>query len=149
MDLLLLQLEHHCLIYLIGIAFGISKNYYSYVLEGVIWSNILKKKKILSSCALLSGLKGLVIDKSIIKVDIPFMIYTVVLLLFYMFKGEINRLDGIYLIITYLIYIIDKILFLNGSNYLNEFRIFNFIILSTLFLITVIYPIYHKIYVLI
>ena len=132
-----------------GIAFSISKNYYSYVLEGVIWSNILNILLILGSCTLLLGFKGLVVNQSIIKVDIPFMIYTVVLLLFYMFKGEINRLDGIYLIITYLIYIIDKILFLKDSNSVYEFRIFSFIILAILFLITIVYPIYHKIYVLI
>ena len=66
-----------------------------------------------------------------------------------MFKGEINRLDGIYLIITYLIHIINKILFLNDSNSVYEFRISSFIVLAILFLITIVYPIYHKIYVLI
>jgi len=38
-------------------------------------------------------------------------------------KGKITRIEGFILINIYIFYILDKILFLNGFNYLSELRI--------------------------
>jgi len=47
-------------------------------------------------------------------------------------KGKITRIEGFILINFYIFYILDKILFLNGFNYLSELRIGLFIYFSVL-----------------
>ena len=42
----------------------------------VIGSNLLNQLLILGSCSIFSGLEGLTIDQSLIKVDLPFMVLT-------------------------------------------------------------------------
>jgi len=42
----------------------------------VIGSNLLNQLLILGSCSIFSGFKGLVIEQSLIKVDLPFMVLT-------------------------------------------------------------------------
>ena len=90
----------------------------------VIGSNLLNQLLILGSCSIFSGFKGLVIEQSLIKVDLPFMVLTTFACLpIFWSKGKITRIEGFILINFYIFYILDKILFLNGFNYLSELRI--------------------------
>ena len=90
----------------------------------VIGSNLLNQLLILGSCSIFSGFKGLVIEQSLIKVDLPFMVLTTFACLpIFWSKGKITRIEGFILLNLYIFYILDKILFLNGFNYLFELRI--------------------------
>ena len=89
-----------------------------------IGSNLLNQLLILGSCTIFSGFKGLVIEQSLIKVDLPFMVLTTFACLpIFWSKGKITRVEGFILINFYIFYILDKILFLNGFNYLSELRV--------------------------
>ena len=102
----------------------------------VIGSNLLNQLLILGSCSIFSGFKGLVIEQSLIKVDLPFMVLTTFACLpIFWTKGKITRFEGFILINFYIFYILDKILFLNGFNYLSELRIGLFIYFSLLIVI--------------
>ena len=104
----------------------------------VIGSNLLNQLLILGSCSIFSGLKGLVIEESLIKFDLPFMILTTFACLpIFWSKGKITRIEGFILLNLYIFYILDKVLYLNGFNYLYELRIGLFIYFSllTMFLI--------------
>ncbi len=93
----------------------------------VIGSNLLNQLLILGSCSIFSGFKGLTIEQSLIKVDLPFMLLTTFACLpIFWSKGKISRIEGFILLNLYIFYILDKILFLNGFNYLFELRIFLF-----------------------
>ena len=103
----------------------------------VIGSNLLNQLLILGSCSIFSGLKGLTIDQSLIKVDLPFMVLTTFACLpIFWTKGKISRIEGFILLNLYIFYIIDKILFLNEFNNLYELRvcIFIYFALFTVFL---------------
>ena len=90
----------------------------------VIGSNLLNQLLILGSCSIFSGFKGLFIEQSLIKVDLPFMILTTFACLpIFWSKGKITRIEGFILLNLYIFYILDKILFLNKFNYLSELRI--------------------------
>ena len=90
----------------------------------VIGSNLLNQLLILGSCSIFSGFKGLVIEQSLIKVDLPFMVLTTFACLpIFWSKGKITRIEGFILLNLYIFYILDKILFLNGFNFLSELRI--------------------------
>ncbi len=94
----------------------------------VIGSNLLNQLLILGSCSIFSGLKGFIIDQSLIKVDLPFMVLTTFACLpIFWTKGKITRFEGFILLNLYIFYIIDKILFLNGFNNLYELRVCIFI----------------------
>ena len=102
----------------------------------VIGSNLLNQLLILGSCSIFSGFKGLVIEQSLIKVDLPFMVLTTFACLpIFWSKGKITRVEGFILINFYIFYILDKILFLNKFNYLSELRIGLFIYFSLLIVI--------------
>ena len=102
----------------------------------VIGSNLLNQLLILGSCSIFSGFKGLVIEQSLIKVDLPFMVLTTFACLpIFSSKGKITRIEGFILINFYIFYILYKILFLNGFNYLSELRIALFIYFSLLIVI--------------
>ena len=89
----------------------------------VIGSNLLNQLLILGSCSIFSGLKGLTIDQTLIKVDLPFMVLTTFACLpIFWSKGKITRIEGFILLDLYIFYIIDKLFFLNGFNYLFELR---------------------------
>ena len=61
----------------------------------VIGSNLLNQLLILGSCSIFSGLKGLVIEQSLIKVDLPFMVLTTFACLpIFWSKGKITRIEG-------------------------------------------------------
>jgi len=99
----------------------------------VIGSNLLNQLLILGSCSIFSGFKGLVIEESLIKVDQPFMVLTTFACLpIFWSKGKITRIEGFILLNLYIFYILDKILFLNGFNFLSELRIGLFIYFSCL-----------------
>ena len=99
----------------------------------VIGSNLLNQLLILGSCSIFSGFKGLVIEQSLIKVDLPFMVLTTFACLpIFWSKGKITRIEGFILLNLYIFYILDKILFLNEFNYLSELRICLFIYFSLL-----------------
>jgi len=99
----------------------------------VIGSNLLNQLLILGSCSIFSGFEGLVIEQSLIKVDLPFMVLTTFACLpIFWSKGKITRIEGFILINFYIFYILDKILFLNGFNYLSELRIGLFIYFALL-----------------
>jgi len=99
----------------------------------VIGSNLLNQLLILGSCSIFSGFKGLVIEQSLIKVDLPFMVLTTFACLpIFWSKGQITRIEGFILLNLYIFYILDKILFLNGFNFLSELRIGLFIYFSLL-----------------
>ena len=103
----------------------------------VIGSNLLNQLLILGSCSIFNGFKGLSIDHSLIKVDLPFMVLTTFACLpIFWTKGKITRTEGLVLLNLYIFYILDKILFLNEFNYLFELRIGIFIYFSlfTMFL---------------
>jgi len=105
----------------------------------VIGSNLLNQLLILGSCSIFSGFKGLVIEQSLIKVDLPFMILsTFACLPIFWSKGKITRIEGFILLNLYIFYILDKILFLNGFNFLSELRMIVFIYFSllTIFIFT-------------
>ena len=90
----------------------------------VIGSNLLNQLLILGSCSIFSGFKGLSIEQSLIKIDLPFMVLTTFACLpIFWTKGKITRIEGFILLNLYIFYILDKILFLNGFNYLYESRI--------------------------
>jgi len=94
----------------------------------VIGSNLLNQLLILGSCSIFSGLKGLSIDQSLIKVDLPFMVLTTFACLpIFWSKGKITRIEGFILLNLYIFYIFDKLLFIKGFNYLYELRICIFI----------------------
>ena len=104
----------------------------------VIGSNLLNQLLILGSCSIFSGLKGLSIEQSLIKIDLPFMVLTTFACLpIFWTKGKISRIEGFILLNLYIFYILDKILFLNGFNYLYELRIciFIYFLLFTIFLL--------------
>ena len=102
----------------------------------VIGSNLLNQLLILGSCSIFSGFKGLVIEQSLIKVDLPFMVLTTFACLpIFWSKGKITRIEGFILLNLYIFYILDKILFLNGFNFLSELRIGLFIYFSLLIVI--------------
>ncbi len=104
----------------------------------VIGSNLLNQLLILGSCSIFSGFKGLSIEQSLIKVDLPFMVLTTFACMpIFWSKGKITRIEGFILLNLYIFYILDKILFLNSFNYLYELRIFILIYFSilTLFLL--------------
>jgi cation:H+ antiporter len=99
----------------------------------VIGSNLLNQLLILGSCSIFSGFKGLEIEQSLIKVDMPFMVLTTFACLpIFWSKGKITRVEGFVLLNLYIFYILDKILFLNGFSYLSELRIGLFIYFSLL-----------------
>ena len=99
----------------------------------VIGSNLLNQLLILGSCSIFSGFKGLVIEQSLIKVDLPFMVLTTFACLpIFWSKGKITRIEGFILLNLYIFYILDKILFLNGFNFLSELRIGLFIYFALL-----------------
>jgi len=99
----------------------------------VIGSNLLNQLLILGSCSIFSGFKGLIIEQSLIKVDLPFMVLTTFACLpIFWSKGKITRVEGFILLNLYIFYILDKILFLNEFNYLAELRIGLFIYFSLL-----------------
>tara|TARA_Y100001970_G_scaffold22656_1_gene26271 strand:- start:703 stop:1776 length:1074 start_codon:yes stop_codon:yes gene_type:complete len=103
----------------------------------VIGSNLLNQLLILGSCSIFNGFKGLSIEQSLIKVDLPFMVLTTFACLpIFWTKGKITRIEGLVLLNLYIFYILDKILFLNEFNYLFELRIGIFIYFSlfTMFL---------------
>ena len=105
----------------------------------VIGSNLLNQLLILGSCSIFSGLKGLIIDSDLIKVDLPFMLLTTFACLpIFWTKGKITRIEGFILLNLYIFYIIDKLLYLNGFNNLYELRVFIciYFALITFFLIT-------------
>ena len=104
----------------------------------VIGSNLLNQLLILGSCSIFSGFKGLSIEQSLIKIDLPFMVLTTFACLpIFWTKGKISRIEGFILLNLYTFYILDKILFLNGFNYLYELRIciFIYFLLFTMFLL--------------
>ena len=104
----------------------------------VIGSNLLNQLLILGSCSIFSGFKGLSIEQSLIKIDLPFMVLTTFACLpIFWTKGKISRIEGFILLNLYIFYILDKILFLNGFNYLYELRIciFIYFLLFTMFLL--------------
>ena len=99
----------------------------------VIGSNLLNQLLILGSCSIFSGFKGLSIEQSLIKVDLPFMILTTFACLpIFWSKGKISRIEGFILLNLYIFYILDKILFLNEFSYIFELRIGLFIYFSLL-----------------
>ena len=99
----------------------------------VIGSNLLNQLLILGSCSIFSGFKGLVIEQSLIKVDLPFMVLTTFACLpIFWSKGKITRIEGFILLNLYIFYILDKILFLNEFNFLSELRIGLFIYFALL-----------------
>ncbi len=103
----------------------------------VIGSNLLNQLLILGSCSVFSGFEGLVIEQSLIKVDLPFMVLTTFACLpIFWSKGKITRIEGFILLNLYIFYVLDKILFLNEFNYLYQFRIllFTYFSLLTIFL---------------
>ncbi len=78
----------------------------------VIGSNLLNQLLILGSCSIFSGFKGLSIEQSLIKVDLPFMLLTTFSCLpIFWSKGKISRIEGFILLNLYIFYILDKILF--------------------------------------
>ena len=90
----------------------------------VIGSNLLNQLLILGSCSIFSGLKGLTIDQSLIRVDLPFMVLTTFACLpIFWSKGKITRIEGFILLNLYVFYILDKLLFLKRFYYLYEFRV--------------------------
>ena len=90
----------------------------------VVGSNLLNQLLILGSCSIFSGLKGLTIDQSLIKIDLPFMVLTTLACLpIFWTKGKITRIEGFILLNLYIFYIMDKLLFLNGFNNLYELRV--------------------------
>ena len=94
----------------------------------VIGSNLLNQLLILGSCSIFSGLEGLTIDQSLIKVDLPFMVLTTFACLpIFRSKGKITRVEGFILLNLYILYIIDKFLFLNGFSYIYALRVCIFI----------------------
>ncbi len=104
----------------------------------VIGSNLLNQLLILGSSSIFRGFKGLVIEQSLIKVDLPFMVLTTFACLpIFWSKGKITRIEGFILLNLYIFYILDKILFLNKFNFLSELRIglFIYFALLTVFLI--------------
>ncbi len=102
----------------------------------IIGSNLLNQLLILGSCSIFSGFKGLVIEQSLIKVDLPFMVLTTFACLpIFWSKGKITRIEGFILLNLYIFYILDKILFLNDFNYLSQLRIGLFIYFSLLIMI--------------
>ena len=102
----------------------------------VIGSNLLNQLLILGSCSIFSGFKGLSIEQSLIKIDLPFMLLTTFACLpIFWSKGKISRTEGFLLLNLYIFYILDKALFLNGFNYLFELRITLFIYFSLLTMI--------------
>ena len=97
----------------------------------VIGSNLLNQLLILGSCSIFSGIKGLTIDQSLIKVDLPFMVLTTFACIpIFRTKGKITRVEGFILLNLYIFYIIDKILFLNRYSNIYEFRVCIFIYFS-------------------
>jgi len=99
----------------------------------VIGSNLLNQLLILGSCSIFSGFKGLVIEQSLIKVDLPFMVLTTFACLpIFWSKGKITRIEGFILLNLYIFYILDKILFLYRFNFLSELRIGLFIYFALL-----------------
>jgi len=91
----------------------------------VIGSNLLNQLLILGSCSVFSGLKGLAIDQSLIKVDLPFMVLTTFACLpIFWSKGKITRIEGFILLNFYIFYILDKLLFIKGFGHLYELRVF-------------------------
>ena len=97
---------------------------------------MLNQLLILGSCSIFSGFQGLVIEKSLIKVDLPFMdLTTFACLPIFWSKGKITRIEGFILLNLYIFYLLDKILFLNGFNYLSELRIGLIIYFSLLIVI--------------
>ena len=104
----------------------------------IIGSNLLNQLLILGSCSIFSGFKGLVIEQSLIKVDLPFMVLTTFACLpIFWSKGKITRIEGFILLNLYIFYILDKILFLNEFNYLSQLRIGLFIYFSLLTMILI------------
>ncbi len=104
----------------------------------VIGSNLLNQLLILGSCSIFSGLKGLLIELSLIKVDLPFMVLTTFACLpIFWTKGKITRIEGFILLNLYIFYIIDKLLFLRGFSNLYQMRVCIFIYFAffTVFLI--------------
>ena len=102
----------------------------------IIGSNLLNQLLILGSCSIFSGFKGLVIEQSLIKVDLPFMVLTTFACLpIFWSKGKITRIEGFILLNLYIFYILDKILFLNEFNYLSQLRIGLFIYFTLLTMI--------------
>ena len=94
----------------------------------VVGSNLLNQLLILGSCSIFSGFNGLTIEQSLINVDLPFMVLTTFACLpIFWTKGKITRIEGFILLSLYIFYILDKILFLNGFNYLYELRVVIFI----------------------
>ena len=99
----------------------------------VIGSNLLNQLLILGSCSIFSGFKGLSIEPSLIRVDLPFMVLTTFACLpIFWSKGKITRIEGFILLNLYIFYILDKVLFLNKFNYISELRIIILIYFSLL-----------------
>ena len=97
----------------------------------VIGSNLLNQLLILGSCSIFSGFKGLLIEESLIKVDLPFMVLTTFACMpIFWTQGKISRIEGFALLNLYIFYILDKVLFLREFSHLYELRIGIFIYFS-------------------
>ena len=91
----------------------------------VIGSNLLNQLLILGSCSLFSGLKGLTINTSLIKTDLPIMVLTTFACMpIFWTKGKITRTEGFILVNIYTFFILDKIIYLSNNSFIKEFRLF-------------------------
>ncbi len=102
----------------------------------VIGSNLLNQLLILGSCSLFSGLRGLIINSDLIKIDLPIMVLTTFACMpIFWTKGKITRTEGFILLNIYCFYVLDKILILSQFELLKEFRIFLIIYSFILFFV--------------
>ena len=90
----------------------------------VIGSNLLNQLLILGSCSIFSGSDGLIINKNLIRTDIPIMVITTFACMpIFWSKGKITRIEGFILLNIYIFYILDKIFITTKFNSLDEYRI--------------------------
>ncbi len=104
----------------------------------VIGSCLLNQLLVLSSCAILSGQTGLVVENLLRTKDIPIMVITTLACMpIFWTKGIISRGEGGVLLGLYMLYLADKIIPLTFPSLHSEFKelVFLAITLSTIIII--------------
>tara|TARA_Y100001968_G_scaffold18921_1_gene14873 strand:+ start:1308 stop:2411 length:1104 start_codon:yes stop_codon:yes gene_type:complete len=77
----------------------------------VVGSSLLNQLLVLSSCALISGGRGLQVDELLIQKDIPIMVLSILACMpIFWTKGIISRIEGASLLGIYFLYLIDQLI---------------------------------------
>jgi cation:H+ antiporter len=96
----------------------------------VVGSNLLNQLVILGLCATVAGGRGLGVDPVMIQRDLPIMVLTTLACLpIFWTQGVITRLEGVILVLLYVLYVVEQLLLHTAPTYSDEFRLVVLVVL--------------------